>query len=389
VGTADVQSLARAVDVQRGGAHLIDAIAPEWRTLCEGGPSNEPFFRPEWIAAWLRAFEPDAEIVLVTAYSGGRLQAVLPLLLRRTLFCGIPVRKLCAPANVFSCRFDVVRAAGVEGDTAVAALWRALRGLREWDVIELPDVPNGGAAELLMDVASKDGYPTGQWPSIRSPYVRLEGVADSTAIPRNAQFRQNLRRRMRKANAQFGVSLTRIDGADPSALQQFYELESSGWKGRQGTDIAGWAATRIFHDEIARAAAEFGYWSLYLLKFGETAVAGHYGLTYGGRYYIPKVAYDENYAVHGPGHLIVSAVLQDCLDRGIAEFDFLGPWMEWKAEWTQEARAHSHCYIFRRGISGQALRTAKLDVMAGLRNVARRPAIAALRKTVRCWMFRR
>ena len=30
---------------------VIDRIAPEWRALCAEGSHDEPFYRPEWIAA--------------------------------------------------------------------------------------------------------------------------------------------------------------------------------------------------------------------------------------------------------------------------------------------------------------------------------------------------
>jgi CelD/BcsL family acetyltransferase involved in cellulose biosynthesis len=164
------------------------------------------------------------------------------------------------------------------------------------------------------------------------------------------------------------------------ALERLFDLEKSGWKGRTGTAMASADATRRFYTEIAHAAERLGYLSLYLLEFGQTLVAGHYGLTYKGRYYTPKVAYAESYAVYGPGHIMVDAVLRDCVQRGLHEFDFLGPRMDFKMEWASEERAHSNCYVFRAGLFGQTLYGAKFRVMAALRKAARSPAGAALRR---------
>jgi CelD/BcsL family acetyltransferase involved in cellulose biosynthesis len=125
--------------------------------------------------------------------------------------------------------------------------------------------------------------------------------------------------------AQGTLRLSRIDRADAAALDRFFALERSGWKGAMGTAIACQESTRRFYDEIARAGERFGYFTLYLLEFGNEVVAGHYGLTYKGHYYTPKVAYDEKYSKLGPGHIIVDAVLRECLQRGLHEFDFLGP----------------------------------------------------------------
>lgn len=178
------------------------------------------------------------------------------------------------------------------------------------------------------------------------------------------------------------MRLQRYDTADPAALERFYQVERSGWKGRSKTAIACDPAARQFHDEIARAAERCGYFSLYLLEFGDQAVAGHFGLTCQARYYTLKVGYDEKFAVYGPGHQLVALVLQDCLRRGVREFDFLGPWMEWKGEWARDIRRHSDCYVFRPGLLGQALYLAKFKLHAAIRSVARRPAIAAIRRRV-------
>ena len=60
-------------EVRRGGVEIIADLASEWRALCDEGTHAEPFYRPEWISAYVRAFAPDKQVVLVTARAGGRL----------------------------------------------------------------------------------------------------------------------------------------------------------------------------------------------------------------------------------------------------------------------------------------------------------------------------
>ena len=136
-------------------------------------------------------------------------------------------------------------------------------------------------------------------------------------------------------------------------------MEQGGWKGKRQTAIADSEATRRFYGEVARSAAQHGYFSLYLLEFGDQLAAGHFGLSYKGKYYCPKVAYDESLSNLGPGHLIILAILDDILARGFREFDFLGPWMDWKAEWARGGRVHNYCYIFRPGLWGRTLHWAR------------------------------
>lgn len=343
-----------------GGVELIDRLRDEWRALCAEGPSADPFFRPGWIAAYLRAFEPRARLRILTVRVDGRLRLILPLLEERSTLRGFPVRKLRAAAGVHSCRFDVVHGNG-DPEPWIHAAWSHLRQTGGWDVIEICDVPAGGAAERLAAHAAADGHPIGAWESMRTPYVRLSGAKDIDEILERtgSHFRANLRRRRRRLEEKGALRMRRIDGADPEALSRFYELERMGWKGERGTAIACDRRTRQFYDEIARWGAEEGILSLRALELDGRAIAMHYGLTAGGRYLLPKPAYDPSLSSCSPGQLLLHEVLRDGIENGLTEFDFLGPWMEWKADWTQDVRPHHWHYVFRRGALGTALHAAK------------------------------
>jgi CelD/BcsL family acetyltransferase involved in cellulose biosynthesis len=356
----------------RGDVRLLEDLASPWSGLCLESPHNEPFYRPEFLSAYFAAFEPGAPIVLTSVKAGSRYCAILPLASRTGLFNGLPARILRGPANAHSGRFDLLRAAGEEGDRAVEILWEHLKGRGGWDVLELPLVPAGGAAEQLAQLARRDGYHIGCRESDNTPYVPLAPGMVADQIPSNSHFRQNLRRRMRKAKSAFDVRFSRIDNPDAGQLNRFYALEHSGWKGKNGTSILSSQPTRRFYDELARRASVNGYFSLYLLEFGDTLVGGHFGLTYNGAYYCPKVAYDESFANYGPGHLMILSILEDILPRGYREFDFLGPWMEWKSEWTSVNRLHTFWYIFQKGIYGNALHAVKVKAKPVARAVVRR-----------------
>jgi CelD/BcsL family acetyltransferase involved in cellulose biosynthesis len=75
-----------------GGVEVIDGLAPEWRALCESSSYTDPFFRPEWIAAYVRAFAARNPIALATVRVGGRLVAALPLVREIKLLGGMPAR---------------------------------------------------------------------------------------------------------------------------------------------------------------------------------------------------------------------------------------------------------------------------------------------------------
>jgi CelD/BcsL family acetyltransferase involved in cellulose biosynthesis len=344
---------------ERGSVELLDRIGDEWRQLCQEGACDQPFFRPEWIASSVRAFASKNTVVLITVRDGNRLRAVLPLLEERVGAYGLFVTKLRSAANPnHSPRFDFIHGQGPGIEEALQAAWRELKNQNHWDVVELMNVPEGGAAERVLSSAREDGFLTYRHPWAQSPYILLNGykpAGDFSQFARSRRFRYRVRHFWRKLEMNGEISLRRVEAADPEILQQFYGLEQGGWKGKRGTAIACDGETRQFYDSIANYAAQYGYLSLYFLQQGDSVLAAHFALTYGGRYYPLKVAFDETYSRYGPGHLIIGAVLQDCTARGLSEFDCLGHWTEAKAKWASQVRTHNCCYIFRKTLAGRIL----------------------------------
>jgi CelD/BcsL family acetyltransferase involved in cellulose biosynthesis len=364
------RSTSRLVTLHRGGVEVIDRWADDWRELCDDAVDDQPFYRPEWIAAHIRAFTPEAKVMLCTVTIAGRLCLVLPLLEERSLFCGIPVRKLCAPVNGHSCRFDALRRCGLEGGLAVQALWQHLKSLAAWDVLEFEGIPDSGTLSALALATEDDGFQTGQIAMSPNPYVPISGgLPELPDLPINRKLRSQLRGIRGELVNAGELRLRRVGQADRAVLQRFYDLESAGWKGRDKTAIASSAQCMRFYDEISRAAEQFGYLSVCLLEWNDQLLAAHFGLSYKGRYFSPKVAYDENLGKWAPGHLIVEEILRDCAVRGIHEYDITGQNDPWKRKWTSQTRGQCVQYIFGKGVAGQLANLMRFRVRQGVKKI--------------------
>jgi CelD/BcsL family acetyltransferase involved in cellulose biosynthesis len=362
---------------RHGGVEIIEQLSEEWRALCEDSPDDEPFYRPEWLEAYVRAFVPPGRFLLIAARTSGKLTAVLPLVEERAWFSGLPVRKLRGATVLSNWRFDLVRRSGPEGDEAAAAVWKFLRDYRGWDVLELPDVAEGGAAEGLARLARADGFAVDSLECMQSPYVpldRWDGTNDFWLRQADPSLRSNLPRRRKKLAAQGPLELKRYETADPALLQCFYDLESSGWKGRQKTAIQCDPKVRAFYDDLARVAQRFGYLALYFLEHNGTPIAGTFGLTYRGRHFSLKGGTNASYNAFGPGHLLHDLLLRDCAERGLIEFDLLGHREDWKRRWTTQFRRHSYWFVFQKGVFGKLARFAKFQVNPLAKRILRRRA---------------
>jgi CelD/BcsL family acetyltransferase involved in cellulose biosynthesis len=367
---------ALAIEVRRGGAEVIDRLAGEWREL-----AAKPFHGPDWCAAYLHAFAPQAQLLVLTARAGGRLCGVLCLVEDKTVFYGLPVTRLCSPSNNHFPCFDMTVDPAAGGLTVAREFWNQLKRIPGWHFLEFKDVPEGGHFQQLAQVAAQDGYRTGRWDSMVTPYVPLDnwkGDTDWWLEQRSPNFRGTLRRILRKIQAEGGLELHRIGKADPAALQRFYDLERAGWKGHQGDAINCSETTRRFYDEVAQAAATNGNLALYFLEWNDRVIAAHLGIEHGGRYFMLKTAYDESFRPYAPGHLIVKEVVNRCLRQGLREYDFTGPCEEWKTKWTSEGRRYAWVYVFNEGVKPRVAHMLKFLVAPQVKTF-RRHALVTLK----------
>jgi len=346
--TTEVYPPAMIVTSSRGGVEILDEVAEEWRGLCAEATDDQPFYRPEWIRAHIRAFIPEARVVLIMARRGGRLCLLLPLVEETATFSGIPARRLRAPVNCFAGRFDAVRRAGADGEAAIKATWDYLEGLGGWDLLQFRDTPGNSTAGRVVAAAKARGFRSLKLADNPNPYVPVPSDPELLQkLPLNARLRTKLRQARRQLAELGRLNFYRIETADHDVIERFYQLEASGWKGREGSATLCIPKLRQFFDEIAESAARFGYFSLYMLELNGQLLAGHFALTYQGRCYSPIVAFNEDFRQFAPGHLIVSEILQDCAARGIYGYDITGQNQEWKMKWTNEAHPVNHHFVFR------------------------------------------
>jgi CelD/BcsL family acetyltransferase involved in cellulose biosynthesis len=357
-----------SVRVQRGGPELIEQVAGEWRRLCDESGDEEVFYRPEWAQAYLQAFEPTADLFILSAWSGEKLRGILPLVRRRIVMSGLPAAQLTLPANVHSLRASLTVCAGEEGATALNALWQATKNLPGWDLIDVANVVEGSGLDRLRALAQADGFCTARKRTSQTLYLPIGAPsADKSAqqpwlAGTRPKFRSHLRRAKRQLEEQGTLELKHYGTADSEALERFYALEASGWKGAEGTAIKCNPRTRQFYEAIAQAAARDGYLSLDFLGLNGKPIAGHFGFNLRGRYFLAKAGYDEAFRRHGPGQLLVNEILNQTPERGLHEFDFVGTATWDESRWASARRTNYRVFIFRKNWYGELLYELRISV---------------------------
>src|ERR1051326_27858 len=316
------------------------------------------FLRHEFLRVGVESVAPRERVQVLTGWSPeGRLVAALPLVYQRGSLRGIPIHRMVSASNEHSCRFDMI----AENPAAAGeALFRSLAARNDWDVLRIADVPEGGQAWYLYRAAMAEGFPVGAWPSQRSPFLLLPSSEQELQGRISAQLRSSARRKLRQMEKRAAAQIERIKTSDlATVLEDFFKLERSGWKGRNGTACDQHEPTRSFYTHLAELAAEKDWLSLFRLTLNGQTVAFHYGLTYDGVYLLPKLAFSEDFSELSPGLVLMHEVIRDCISRQVRSIDLLGGDDDWKTRWTQDVLPHYWLYIFPKTFRGRMLHRIK------------------------------
>ena len=234
--------------------------------------------------------------------------------------------------------------------------------------------------DRLVTLAAADGYRTARKRTSQTLYLPIDASAGASTPEKSGaqppwlagtrpKFRSHLRRAKRQLEEQGTLELKHYGAADPEALEKFYALEASGWKGAEGTAIKCHPSTRQFYDAVAQAAERDGYLSLDFLELNGKPIAGHFGFNLRGRYFLAKAGYDEAFRRHGPGQLLVNEILSQTRERGLHEFDFVGPATWDESRWASARRTNYRVFIFRKGWYGALLHAARIAARDAVRKL--------------------
>ena len=359
-------------EVLIGGIEIIEKIFVEWTDLCEEGASNNPFFRPEWFTAFVKNFE--SEIILLTVRRNGKLRAVLPLVLKKGMLHGVPVRKLQAVFNLQTQRFDMIHGADEsERQEIIKALWKEIKKQSKWDVLEMRLVKKDSWLNDLLAVAESENHQTGVWQMDGAPFITLPQGEDKEKLIEEhfkglkKHFRQELKRRLRRLKELGRVKFVVTRGYRAELMQKYFELEAQSWKGQSGTAALCDKNAVGLHDDFARAVAAQDALLIYELKLDGKVIAMSINIMYEQRTVFWKTSFDKTYARFSPGNLVIQEFLGDCIRNGSSELDMLSPATDYKKVWASGECEHAAFYVFQRGIIGELLRRWKFSVISCLR----------------------
>ncbi|MBC7797125.1 MAG: GNAT family N-acetyltransferase [Pyrinomonadaceae bacterium] len=361
-------------EILNGGVEIIAQIFDEWSELCEKGGCNEASLRPEWFLAFVKSFKLKASIIVVRR--GEKLKAVLPLVLKRESFFGLPVLKLAAIANNHTLHFDLIHD-GDESEKAeiIAQIWQAIKTVKGFDLLEIRLAYKNGWLNDLLEIAKSERYLIQKLDASNSPFVTLPQSIDKEQLIESyfkgltQNRRKLLNRNLRNLNNAGNVEFTLTRGYSEELMANYFALEESGWKGREKSFVGSEQHEVEFYQEFARLTAKNNALFIHELKCDGELVAMYLSIQYGKRTIGWKMSYNEKYNNFSPGNLIFKEVLSRCMRDGSTELDMTPPPTYFKSLWASGEHESADFYIFNKSLRGKFLKLWLVELVGRIREL--------------------
>ncbi len=318
-------------------------LRAEWSALCDAALSTTPFQRPEWLLPWCRAFPP-AEPRSLVLRDAGRLVGLLPLFRYRNG----RERTLALAGAGLSDDLDLIALPGREGDVG-SALVDHLAGDAGWDVCDWEQLPAGSP---LLALRAPAGWADEVSPGDPCPVLRLpERVEDLPSAVRTRQL-ANLRKYRRKAAEIGTLCLETAAGAGfDAAFATLLDLHRARWAGRGGAGQLGRPEMPGFLAAAAAGFAARGALALHLLTLDGRPIAGFLGFRERETLYAYLQGSDPACETLSPGVLLLGAVIEESIARGLRALDFLRGLEPYKLWWGASPRPTYRRTLRRGGLA--------------------------------------
>ena len=341
------------------GKEGLSKIREEWNAITNTLINKRFYHIYQWYESYIDTLESnDADVYFFLLYKGDKPLAIFPLKKIRKKILGIMFKALEIPNHP-----NIDLSDFIFGNTETKA--RLLDSL----ITYLNKTSHTQWAFICMPHALEEST---VFQFIKNfPYKSLSvheiiGKCDYIASHSNkeiygnlsANFRASLRKAKNKLVKEVKVEfvLARQKKELLTCFEEFLDVESSGWKGEQGTKTAikFYPERKKFYQHLIDTFAEFNGCEINLLRINDRCIAGQFCLIVDNTIYILKIGYDEKYSKMAPGNMLLENLIQRVAIEGSIKYINLTTGAKWHDNWTQLFYKVYKVIIFNKNLSGMA-----------------------------------
>lgn len=295
----------------------FDALRSQWDALL--AEADATFFQSwEWQRTWWRHFGR-GRLYLWSWRRGERLLALAPLMIRKHF--GLPLRELVFCGTGSSDYLNIVARKEDAGAAADRLLADLARDQSSWDFVDLQQLRDGSP---LLETEAPAGLGAVVAPQEPCPFVSLPESWEAYAATLGKKLRSNIGYYERLMARTFRVELELArEGTLEESMEALFRLHQRRWRGRGLPGAFAGGRVQAFHRDVAAQLAERGWLRLHVLRLDGETRAVLYCFRFMGRGFYYQGGFDPALARYSPGTVLTARAIQEAIQDGASEFDFL------------------------------------------------------------------
>jgi hypothetical protein len=186
---------------------------------------------------------------------------------------------------------------------------------------------------------------------IQTARITMSGTFEEYWKQRGSNLRHNLGRRRRRM-AEKGYTGELIARRAPEevqeAIREYGRLESTGWKGKDGTAVSEDNSQGLFYRQVFEYFCARSEGVIYQYAVNGKVVASDLCLQRDGMMVVLKTAYDESMNEYSPALMMREDIMKQLFEeKRTRVIEFYGRVMDWHRRWTDEVRTLYHVNCLR------------------------------------------
>jgi len=211
---------------------------------------------------------------------------------------------------------------------------------RRWDLIKLYSI---SADDKLFKVFT---LILGQY------YKTEESVSDTLVVDCDIEFdeyiksnmkgkyRREMKRKIRRLEESGNLKLIEMREKQEieKGLTYFYDIEDSGWKGKEGTSLKR-SYYGEYYKDLAYHFSKGNKFRLYLLQLNNEYIAGIYAIIDRDTLFLIKIGYSDDFSRYSPSSILFYLMFEQLfMDKKISKIDFYGPFSHYQKIFGEQTR---------------------------------------------------
>lgn len=328
-----------------------------WNKVLWKSKDDNVFSTWEWLSSWWRYFGEGRKPRILLAKEKKEIIAIAPLMssnysllgfssLRKIEFIGSPA----SDYNVFILTKNKPE--------YLKLFFNYLINRSDWDIIELRDIPETAiSAKLLQRTVMHLPHRLKNEITVCDvcPYISLPTSFETFMKTLSKNRRWRLRRNMRKLKEKYKVEFKCYDeiGSVKQAMRMFIQLHQKRWKSKNMPGAFASPSFTSFHLELAEHFAEKGWLGLYFLTVDDQPISVQYVFEYNKKMYQYLTGFHPGYPEYSVGHLMLMCVIENCIQKGLREYDMMRGGEPYKTRWGAKNRKNLQIRFINKSFRGR------------------------------------